>query len=116
MSWERARAAALGGAAALTGLVPSIALAKWDGKVNEIRAMREYGAAVGRRREDLVTLKKELVHHEQYATRTDARRSLFEYIEVFYNRSRRHSALGGQSPAAVYEAWLKLQSESKLAA
>jgi transposase InsO family protein len=45
------------------------------------------------------TLKKELVHHETYATRAAARHSLFEYIEVFYNRVRRHSALGYQSPS-----------------
>jgi putative transposase len=44
------------------------------------------------------TLKKELVHDEDYATRAEARASLFEYIEVFYNRVRRHSALGYKSP------------------
>jgi putative transposase len=44
------------------------------------------------------TLKTELVHHERYATRDAARQSLFEYIEVFYNRQRRHSALNYQSP------------------
>lgn len=44
------------------------------------------------------TLKTELVHHEQYAYRDDARRSVFEYIEVFYNRQRRHSALGYATP------------------
>lgn len=44
------------------------------------------------------TLKTELVHHERYATRAAARQSLFEYIEVFYNRQRRHSALNYQSP------------------
>lgn len=44
------------------------------------------------------TLKTELVHHERYATRATARQSLFEYIEVFYNRKRRHSALGYVSP------------------
>jgi putative transposase len=44
------------------------------------------------------TLKTELVHHENYPTREAARRSLFEYIEVFYNRRRRHSALGYVSP------------------
>ena len=47
------------------------------------------------------SLKKELVHHEKYATRADARSSLFEYIEVFYNRERRHSALGVRCPRAV---------------
>jgi putative transposase len=62
------------------------------------------------------SLKNERVHGSRYETRDAARADVFEYIEVFYNRSRRHSALGGQSPAAVYEAWLKLQSESKLAA
>jgi putative transposase len=45
------------------------------------------------------TLKRELVHHEGYADRAEARRSLFEYIEVFYNRRRRHSTLGYRSPA-----------------
>jgi putative transposase len=50
------------------------------------------------------TLKKELVHHEEYPTRQEARQSLFEYIEVFYNRVRRHSALGYQSPSQFAEA------------
>jgi transposase InsO family protein len=45
------------------------------------------------------TLKRELVHHEDYVDREAARRSLFEYIEVFYNRKRRHSTLGYRSPA-----------------
>jgi putative transposase len=45
------------------------------------------------------TLKKELVHRHRYQTRDEARRSLFEYIEIFYNRVRRHSALGYLSPA-----------------
>jgi putative transposase len=44
------------------------------------------------------TLKKELTHGETYATRAEARVSLFEYIEVFYNRVRRHSSLGYVSP------------------
>lgn len=48
------------------------------------------------------TIKKELVHHQHYATRDAARRSLFEYIEVFYNRQRRHSALDYQTPDAVH--------------
>jgi transposase InsO family protein len=44
------------------------------------------------------TLKGELVHHQRYATRASARSSIFEYIEVFYNRRRRHSAIGYKSP------------------
>ena len=46
------------------------------------------------------TLKTELVHHEHYATREQARQSIFEYIEVFYNRQRLHSSLGYVSPEA----------------
>lgn len=46
------------------------------------------------------TLKTEWVYHEKYATREQARRSIFEYIEVFYNRVRRHSSLGYLSPEA----------------
>jgi putative transposase len=45
------------------------------------------------------TAKRELTHHESYASREEARRSLFEYIEVFYNRQRLHSTLGYRSPA-----------------
>ncbi len=44
------------------------------------------------------TLKKELVHREKYQTREQAKASLFHTIEVFYNRRRRHSALGCFSP------------------
>ena len=44
------------------------------------------------------TLKSELVHQEHYATRQQARQSIFEYIEVFYNRQRLHSSLGYVSP------------------
>jgi transposase InsO family protein len=44
------------------------------------------------------TLKTERVHHEHYATREQARGSIFEYIEVFYNRKRLHSSLDYQSP------------------
>ena len=40
----------------------------------------------------------ELVHHQQYATREEARRDIFAYIECFYNRKRRHSAIGYISP------------------
>jgi putative transposase len=44
------------------------------------------------------TLKSELVHQRSYATREQARQSIFEYIEVFYNRKRLHSSLGYHSP------------------
>jgi transposase InsO family protein len=45
------------------------------------------------------TLKTELVFHERYKTREQAHASIFEYIEVFYNRKRRHSANNLMSPA-----------------
>ena len=44
------------------------------------------------------TLKRELVYRESYKTREEAKQSLFEYIEIFYNRKRRHSTLGYVSP------------------
>lgn len=44
------------------------------------------------------TLKTELVHQTNYASREEAKRSIFEYIEVFYNRVRLHSTLGYVSP------------------
>jgi transposase InsO family protein len=44
------------------------------------------------------TLKRELVHDEQYSTREQAKASIFEYIETFYNRVRLHSPLGFLAP------------------
>ena len=44
------------------------------------------------------TLKTEVVYFERYRTRAQARQSIFGYIEVFYNRIRRHSSLGYLSP------------------
>jgi putative transposase len=45
------------------------------------------------------TLKCELVNGSDWHTRNEARRDVFEYIEVWYNRQRRHSALGYLTPA-----------------
>ena len=50
------------------------------------------------------SLKKELTRSEIFATRKEARSSLFESIEVFYNRIRRHSSLGYKSPAEYKKA------------
>ena len=41
------------------------------------------------------SLKTELVYHQEYNTRKQAELAIFEYIETWYNRNRRHSALGG---------------------
>jgi putative transposase len=43
-------------------------------------------------------LKTELVRHEDYRNRTEAKTSIFEYIEVFYKRQRRHSHIGQIAP------------------
>jgi transposase InsO family protein len=49
------------------------------------------------------TLKTELVHHERYETRNQAKRSVLEYIEFFYNRIRLHSAFDYQTPIEFKE-------------
>jgi putative transposase len=46
------------------------------------------------------TLKTEHVYDYRYETRAEARQSIFEYVEMFYNRQRRHSALGYRSPVS----------------
>ena len=45
------------------------------------------------------TLKTELIHHADYQSPAEARAAIFEFIEVFYNRQRRHSTLGYHTPA-----------------
>jgi transposase InsO family protein len=49
------------------------------------------------------SLKTELVHRTSFPTREAARRAIFEYVEAFYNRRRRHSGLGFLTPAQAYE-------------
>ena len=49
------------------------------------------------------SLKNEQVFHEDYKTRTEARQSIFEYIEVFYNRQRRHAFLNYMTPVEYEE-------------
>jgi putative transposase len=44
------------------------------------------------------SLKKEHVHHARFRTREEARAAVFDYIEIFYNRQRLHSALGYRTP------------------
>lgn len=48
----------------------------------------------------------ERIHHENYTSRAQARQRIFEYIELFYNRRRRHSALNYKA-ALVYERQMK---------
>ena len=51
------------------------------------------------------SLKTEMVHHQNFSTRAEAKSAIREYIEVFYNRQRRHSRLGYQSPVVFAKAF-----------
>ena len=53
------------------------------------------------------TLKTELIYRHSWPTRTAVRRAVFEFIEVFYNRRRRHSSLGYCSPVDYERATLR---------
>jgi transposase InsO family protein len=53
------------------------------------------------------TIKTELIYSERYATREMAKQSIFQYIEVYYNRVRRHSTIGSVAPI-VFENQLKM--------
>ncbi|MFH1914422.1 MAG: IS3 family transposase, partial [Pseudomonadota bacterium] len=59
-------------------------------------------------------LKGEWVHGKRYRTRQEARQDVFLYLEVFYNRKRRHAFLGYQSPEAFERQFH--QTNQKLAA
>jgi transposase InsO family protein len=60
------------------------------------------------------TLKTEHTYFEHYDTREKAKQSIFEYVEVFYNRKRRHSTLGYYSPMAFEKKWSQEQEVSFL--
>lgn len=53
------------------------------------------------------TLKRELVHRSRFATRAEAKAAIFEFVEVFYNRQRRHSTIGMVSPAEFEKDYLR---------
>jgi putative transposase len=61
------------------------------------------------------TLKKELVHRRSWPTRRELTSEVFEYLEAFYNRARRHSTLGYLSPVD-YENRALIKSGASLAA
>lgn len=54
------------------------------------------------------TLTKELLLDGVFTTRAEASRALFEFIEIWYNRQRRHSTLGYRSPVEYEDALLKV--------
>jgi transposase InsO family protein len=55
------------------------------------------------------SMKNEMVHHQRYATRANAESAIKEYIEIFYNRQRRHSRLGNISPARFADKFNKAE-------
>ena len=57
------------------------------------------------------SLKNERVHGANYATRAQAQADVFEYIEAFYNRRRRHSTLGYDSPTQFLANWLSKHAD-----
>ncbi len=61
-------------------------------------------------------MKNERVHGASYATRDEARSDLFQYIAVFYNRNRRHSALGYLAPIRFLQNWIEQQDLQEMAA
>ena len=56
------------------------------------------------------TLKTELTYHQIFETRAQANQAIFEYIEVFYNRQRMHSANGNLSPVEFEEKMLQMET------
>ena len=56
------------------------------------------------------TLKTELIYFENYITRGDAKNSVFEYIEIFYNRFRMHSTLNYYSPVEFEQLWIETKA------
>ena len=57
------------------------------------------------------TLKTEHIYFESYYTREQAKQSIFEYVEVFYNRQRRHSTLGYVAPMIFENRWQQQQQD-----
>ena len=57
------------------------------------------------------SLKKEQVYLQHYKTREEARLDIFDYIEVFYNRVRRHSKIGNESPVNFEKHWFLQQKK-----
>jgi len=62
------------------------------------------------------SFKNERYHGVRYATHHDMKAASFEYIEVFYNRTRQHSTLGYQSPVQYLDRWRRKHNQQKLAA
>ena len=62
------------------------------------------------------SFKNERAHGTHYATRAEATADAFDYIEVFYNRKRRHSTLGYKAPIQFMDDWINVQHSKELVA
>ena len=62
------------------------------------------------------SFKNERVYGERYEMRDEIKAMAFEYIEVFYNRKRRHSTLAYKSPMQYLNDWFNTQQQEKLVA
>jgi putative transposase len=56
------------------------------------------------------TLKTQLIYHRKFQDQGEAEQALFNYIEIYYNRRRRHSTIGYQSPAMFESNWVKIEN------
>lgn len=52
------------------------------------------------------TIKKELIYRKKFKTKEEAKKEIFEYIEVWYNRLRIHSSIGYMTPIQFEESWV----------
>jgi putative transposase len=57
------------------------------------------------------TIKCEMLYHKKYQTREQARRDIFWFVEQFYNRKRRHTAINYQTPAEYRAKYYQKQQE-----
>ncbi len=62
----------------------------------------------------IATLKSELLHRYSWPTRVDAELAIFDFVEVFYNRKRRHTTIGMTSPADFERRWYEEQVSASL--
>ena len=56
------------------------------------------------------TIKCEILYHNRYKTREEAHKDIFWYIEIYYNRKRRHQALGYMTPMQFKQAFFEKEN------
>ena len=93
----------------------SLAFGQAAGKVGIARSMGSRGDCFDNAVAEsfFATLKKELIHRRSWPDREELRREVFDYIEIFYNATRRHSTLGMLSPARYEEEMITVKQSNK---